>query len=252
MGSPPSEIDRYPRESQHKRRIDRSFAISSKHVTKDEYERLAGRYALAEKYERFPDLPIVAIDWHMAAKYCNLLSKIEGIEENQWCYEENPATKRVKVRKNCLRLSGYRLSTEAEMEYTTRADARTSRYYGESEELLGYYAWFEKNSNAMTQQVGRKMPNDFGLFDTHGNCYTWCQERYSDYPAVAPETVVDDDKEVAILEMKPANSRVLRGGSFGDPASNLRAASRYGYISTEWIVRYGFRIARTLPPMSAN
>ena len=68
------------------------------------------------------------------------------------------------------------------MEYATRAGAVTSRYYGETEELLGYYAWYAKNSHDLLQQVGTKKPNDLGLFDVQGNCLTWCQEHIDDYP----------------------------------------------------------------------
>jgi hypothetical protein len=86
------------------------------------------------------------------------------------------------LRKNYLSLTGYRLATEAEMEYATRAGALTSRYYGETEELLTKYAWYFKNSLEKTWPVGNLKPNDLGWFDAHGNVYAWCQERYLRYP----------------------------------------------------------------------
>ena len=68
---------------------------------------------------------MVNISWYMAAKYCNWLSKEEGIPEDQWCYEITEQGTKVKA--NYLRLTGYRLPTDAEMEIATRAGALTSR-----------------------------------------------------------------------------------------------------------------------------
>jgi formylglycine-generating enzyme required for sulfatase activity len=61
---------------------------------------------------------VVGIDWYEAAKYCNWLSKQEGIDENQGCYEIKGDE--IKLRSSYLNLTGYRLPTEAEMEYATR------------------------------------------------------------------------------------------------------------------------------------
>ena len=154
-----------------------------------------------------------------------------------------------KLKGNYLTLTGYRLPTEAEMEYATRAGASTSRYYGETEELLGNYAWYIKNSKDRTWPVGSLKPNDFGLFDVQGNCYTWCQEAYSEYPKAVDEEVVDD-KEVLEdgLVVIGTDGRVLRGGSFPGLASDVRSANRLTNVPTNRDVNNGFRPARTFTP----
>src|SRR5207245_3936582 len=131
-----------------------------------------------------PDCPIGGVTWHEAAEYCNWLSKEEGLPPTEWCYEANAAGKYaegMKLAANYLKRTGYRLATEAEWEYACRAGAVTSRSYGEAEDLLGKCAWYLGNSKERTWPVGRLKPNDLGLFDMHGNIWTWCQERYLPY-----------------------------------------------------------------------
>jgi formylglycine-generating enzyme required for sulfatase activity len=190
-----------------------------------------------------PTCPIGGVTWYEAAAYCNWLSKQEGIDKDQWCYETNLLGQVTKLKANYLSLTGYRLPTEAEMEYATRAGALTSRYYGETEDLLPRYAWYLKNAQEKTRPVGSLKPNDLGLFDMQGNVYTWCQERYKSYPQGPGEEAEED-----IYSTNTQNSRVLRGGSFIYQASLVRSAFRNLYVPA---LRYnygGFRPARTFTP----
>ena len=69
--------------SQHQRRIGRTFALAAKSVTLAEYRSLTkDPYRIGEAYTRFPDLPVVGINWFRAAKYCNWLSKEEGLPKS--------------------------------------------------------------------------------------------------------------------------------------------------------------------------
>ena len=53
--------------------------------------------------------------------------------------------------------------------------------FGESDDLLGKYAWFDANSLGKSHPVGSLKPNDLGLFDMHGNAWEWCQDAYKAY-----------------------------------------------------------------------
>ena len=243
MGSPTTEADRFSYETQHKKQIGRTFAIAAKSVTWEEYLQYApeDKDEREDKYSPSLSCPVNYISWHMAAKYCNWLSKKENLPE---CYEIKGQV--VKLRENYLTLTGYRLPTEAEMEYVTRAGALTSRYYGETEELLPKYAWFLNTSKNKTWPVGTLKPNDLGLFDVQGNVYTWCQERYTNYPSQKVEEVTEDreDEQVDI----GTDSRVLRGGSFDYRASTVRSAFRDYDAPADRVNHNGFRPARTFTP----
>jgi formylglycine-generating enzyme required for sulfatase activity len=194
---------------------------------------------------RYPDptCPIGGVVWYTAAVYCNWLSKQEHIPEEQWCYEMNPQGQVVKLKEKYLSLTGYRLPTEAEWEYACRAGAATSRFYGESADLLTHYGWHLQNSGERTWPVGSKKPNDWGLFDMHGNLWNWCQETYKDYPRWIEGRTRDDVEDS--LSINKEDGRVLRGGSYSQPAVNMRADDRSWFVVSTRPNSVGFRPART-------
>ena len=260
MGSPPTEAGRESRENQHKMRIGRTFALAAKSVTLAEYQRFdAGYGGETQQWSPTGDCPVLGISWFQAAAYCHWLSKQEGLPESEWCYEPlrddrampvlaaGPEYKvGMKLAADYLQRSGYRLPTETEMEFATRADSVTSRYYGETEELLPNYAWYNKNGQDRAWPVGSKKPNDLGLFDVQGNVFTWCQERFQAYPNSKEKEVADDNEDALSITLE---NRVLRGGSFGVQASLVRSAFRQGVVPTyRSDGDVGLRPARTFPP----
>jgi formylglycine-generating enzyme required for sulfatase activity len=186
------------------------------------------------------------VDWYRAAAYCNWLSDHDGIAKDQWCYETDQGCTVTKVKENHLSLMGYRLPTEAEWEYACRAGAVTSRYYGETEELLAKYAWYVRNSEDRMWPVGSKKPNDLGLFDMHGHVFAWCQERYSNYAIPKDDKAIDDKEED--LSIAPLLRRILRGGSVDHRASTLRCAERSWIVPSLLFSYQGLRPVRTIAP----
>lgn len=242
MGAPKSDPLRQGFEPPHRQRIDRSFAIAAKSVTLGEYRQFRDP-AWDTAHTPTVDCPVVGQGWSGGAEYCNWLSSQEGIAENQWCYEVQGGV--IKLKLGYLNLSGYRLPTESELEYATRAGAATCRYYGESEELLPKYGWYLKNSQLRTWPGGLLKPNDLGLFDTHGNVQNWCTERFR--PELqADERVVYEDRDDE-REVVPTVPRIFRGGSFLQAGKDLRSAAR-GYMEpTTRLSIFGFRVAKTIP-----
>jgi formylglycine-generating enzyme required for sulfatase activity len=225
-----------------RRRIPQRYALAAREVTKAEFRRLVKPGTDVQQWAPTPDCPAVGVSWYEAAEYCNRLSKEEGIPEDQWCYLPNKDGKYaqgMRVVSDCPDRRGYRLPTEGEWEYACRAGSTTAYAFGEAEDLLGRYAWYSGNSGTRSHPVGSLRPNDWGLFDLHGNAWEWCQDRWAQR---APKGIQD---KTDIEGIKDQESRALRGGAFCDDAVLVRSAIRVGLGPAVRGDVDGFRPART-------
>ena len=118
----------------------------------------------------------------------------------------------------------YRLPTEAEWEYACRAGSSGPYHFDENLETLDDYAWYSKNSDGKYQKVGTKKPNNFGLFDMHGNVSEWTLDQY-DPRAYSNQT--DSILYNPYNYAKKLYPRVVKGGSFMNPDYRVRSATRY-------------------------
>lgn len=117
----------------------------------------------------------------------------------------------------------YRLPTEAEWEYACRAGSTGAYAFGSDESLLDEHAWYRDNSGEKTHPAGSKKPNEWGLYDMHGNVMEWTYDQY------APDTYrVFEGKTASnpVAEPSELYPHSLRGGSYKDSPEELRSANR--------------------------
>ena len=188
------------------------------------------------------DHPAGYVSWNDATAFCRWLSKKEG--------------------------RTYRLPTEAEWEYACRAGTQTRYSSGNDPEGLVHYAntadadraalfpdaristydldgrksgtapfpFLKAHDGfAWTAPVGRFRPNDFGLYDMHGNSWEWCSDWFAeDYYKTSP---VDDPKGP-----RTGTIRISRGGGFDNSPDMLRSARRDGGTPESRDCHDGFRV----------
>ena len=130
--------------------------------------------------------------------------------------------------------TGLRLPTEAEWEFACRAGTTTARYGAVND-----VAWHIENPGTQTHAVATKLPNAFGLYDTLGNVFEWCQDWLGSYSSGSVTNPVGPTI---------GSYRLLRGGSWLQSAATCRASYRNANTPNEindGNTGVGFRVART-------
>jgi len=161
-------------------------------------------------YGRYWDQSMIYVNWNVCMRFCN------------WLTERERSSERLPLGYE------YRLPTEVEWEYCCRAGT-TGDYAGELDSL----AWYKDNSGGMTHRVGKKKPNDWGLYDMHGNVYEWCFDSYWDSLSWC-----DNNSEKA----GRGPLRVSRGGSWISRDVECRSAFSCNYSPRFRDYDLGFRV----------
>lgn len=188
-----------------------SFYVMKYPVTQNLY------YAVMHGCEVEPNvsnLPVTNVSWIDSLVFCNALSRILGRTE---CYTiTNESENTIYNNKE----DGFRLLTDAEWQYACKAGTKGYRY-----EAIDKIAWYQENANGSAHQVGKRLPNPWGLYDMIGNVWEWCWDIY-DYE-------------------RYGNYRVFRGGSWAEVANNCGSTIRRKSMPDFKIDDLGFRIALT-------
>jgi len=200
--------------------LSRPFELGRFPTTKLLWNLVAGTPIIGD-----PLSPKADVSWVDAVKFCQRLNDLLGLpqamtkESGKWRLD--------------LDSPGFRLPTEAEWEYCCRAGAQEMRYGA-----LDDIAWFLESSVNKPQPVGLKLPNQWGFYDTLGNVWEWCWDRYEYKNIHSPDSEIDPKEDAGL--------RVLRGGSWHTPRESVRANRRAPeYPSKRIRNASGFRLART-------
>ena len=200
MGSPLGEPGRNAEETPHKVRISRPFYMQTTEVTQTQWISVMG--SISSCSDNCPDCPVDNVSWIDIQKF---IEKLNSMGEGT-----------------------YRLPTEAEWEYSARAESNKAFANGDitdlhgSDQNLDKIGWYLRNSASTIRPVAHLQPNAWGLYDMHGNVWEWCQDFFG------PSGLL----------------RRVRGGSYDNQPFQCRSAFRNGFPSDHRGCNLGFRLVR--------
>lgn len=240
MGSPDSETGRNTDETSHQVTLTESFYMSKYPVTNAQYADFLNSKGIGSNgrgnvaYNENGSI--------ITQEQLFIEGSLQGVrwDSNEWIpvpgFENYPVTMVSWYgAKAYADWTGGSLPTEAQWEYACRAGGPGAYSYGST--ANGDYMWYSGNTSAL-QKVGTKYPNQWNLYDMHGNVYEWCADWYrADFGSNnAGDPVINPSGPVS------GTNRVLRGGSWNTPASECRSANRNQATPSSINTNYGFRV----------
>ena len=259
QGSPADEPCRWGAETQFTHTLTRDLAVMATEVTQGMWAALRAMQPSLPNNPSFDsgtERPVESVTWYEAVLFANLLSVQRGLTR---CYYTDagfttPVTSSNYTTEPCYcnwNADGYRLPTEGEWEYFCRAGTTTPFWIAEpnyNEGNCGYCSsglLLNLESAAVfcvldqgSAPVATKVPNPWGLYDTHGNVWEWCWDLYSEYYPAGSAT--------DYLGAAVGSLRVFRGGGWDYGARDCRSADRDfdGPDVRSYVL--GFRLVRGL------
>lgn len=174
--------------------------------------------------------PITQDIWEFVMGY----NKSHFRHKDEKSYMEHPAesltydeAKEFVCRLSKLTNVPFSLPTEEEWEYAARGGQKSHgfRYAGSND--IDEVAWYRDNANGKTHPVGKKKPNELGLYDMSGNVWEWTET-----PAHSYATDIETG----------GNIFIRRGGSWWHEAKNCRVSRRYASDHTKKTSGLGLRV----------
>jgi len=141
---------------------------------------------------------------------------------------------------NYAKWAGKRLPTEAEWEYAARGGKKSKEYLYSGSDDIDKVGWYSINSEYKLHPVGKKQPNELGIYDMTGNAFEWCYDNYG-------STYYSESPKENPTGPESGTYKCLRGGSFeGEPEGLRNAGYRNSQEANIKFYAYGFRCVKDL------
>ena len=227
-------------EVEHQKTLTKPFYIGKYEVTQAQWKAIIGT-SISEQRDKanrsWPlcgegdNYPVYYVSWHEAMQFCEKMNKYAP---SGW---------------------QFTLPTETQWEFAARGGNKSRGYKYSGSDNLDDVGWYHENSgnsrlndsqwdfdkvmknNCRTHEVGRKKPNELGLYDMSGNVWEWCLDNWESKSnnTRAEFTRPYNDSD--------GSGRVGRGGGWCYFALYCRSAFRSYYSPGGRYYDLGFRLA---------
>ena len=240
MGSPTSESGRNKeREKQHTVTFTEDYYCAIFPVTQGQYRRAVGSLPknAEPKNDNTQDVPVNVLSWN------DVRGEATPGGDYEWPSKGHAVVSTSvigKFRAKVDQAIEFDLPIDAQWEYACRAGTSTAWNNGENTtNRLDEIAWWKGNAGNLTQPVGRKKPNRWGIYDMHGNVYEYVLDYYVNPMPLLDET---DPKGPDFEHSAGTGGRLCRGGNALDDWDLTRSAFIDACKPDYAHRRYGFRL----------
>lgn len=188
-----------------------AYYIASTEVTQALWKAVMPEWEFFEELY-LPNFPISYISWNDCQEFVRRLDSITGMP--------------------------FRLPTEAEWEFAARGGNRSKGFRFAGGNIVENVSWGLSNAGFRPHEVGKKQPNEVGLYDMTGNVSEWCSDWYAPYHF---GTIPNPQGPTTGKE------KIIRGSSYSNCQDNSYLSHRYMAVPTEATSYCGMRLALTLP-----
>ncbi|MEM6471033.1 MAG: bifunctional serine/threonine-protein kinase/formylglycine-generating enzyme family protein [Planctomycetota bacterium] len=170
--------DAYFDETPRQVKVTRPFWIADRELTANAFIACAKEklWTIPFYDELSGDEPATIQNWVIAMRFCNWLSKREGLQECYFIDREVGVESPTRGWTLNREANGYRLPTEAEWELACRGETITDYSWGQAINATDLHVGSPGTAG------GISLPNPNGLFDMHGKLLEICEDQYGMYP----------------------------------------------------------------------
>ncbi|MDY6330367.1 MAG: formylglycine-generating enzyme family protein [Fibrobacter sp.] len=203
-----------------------AFSMATTEVTQKVYEFVMKE--LPKQSKEGDKRAVSNVNWFRAVLFCNAFSKLAGLD-TAYVYKAIIGDSVLVDLTIDYSAIAVRLPTENEWEVAARGGTTTTYYW--DVDVASKYAYYGQTSGP--DEVAKKLPNEFGLYDMAGNVAEWVNDWYDAYPKNKSDNYTGPEL---------GDYRVVRGGGWSDKVTVLAPKERETLDPAYSKATLGFRL----------